>query len=574
LSDGTPSLNFDGKVDEVGIFDKALTSTEISQIYNVQKDGFESGQYPTFEYEEEPLPTVSNLPAQNIDDESALLRAVPSGDLTGWDADFRWRIKGLSTWDNVTSINGTSNIEPINNTIFSYDAENLLYDSNYEYQGYIYNSTTGTYVFGNLTDFNTTKPPVPTVVTDSALNVNSTYALLKGSVYFEWDSVLYYFRWRPSGVNATWNNTPADSMSSPADQTYGLNGLDPQTEYEYQYVILYEDDYSKNETGDIEYFETSDIGAPIISTLPATNIKRTTAQINGNISSLGNYDSIDIYFKIQNTTNIFYTDTIPYTVENIEIGETLTGLAKNESYNFTMFASYNTTDTKTRSGFLKSFKTLSDSDYLPPELQINPILDDDIGFNKTTVSAYVDLYNATDPSFQFRYYTSLTSPIVMNSTELTDINESGYRQDTLEGLEDNTFYTVYAILFYDAENGTRTSVVSDELDFTTKDLTEAPKTVTVVGNFTFFVKDPYFFQMLMIIGVTVVGLGLSVGATFQQGNIERFLVWGILATTLIFIIWGFDQAIISTTQISFTFVSVVAYGIYLGLKTTRGVSYG
>ena len=37
---------FDGKIDEVGIWSIALNSTAVAHLYDIQKDGYESGQYP------------------------------------------------------------------------------------------------------------------------------------------------------------------------------------------------------------------------------------------------------------------------------------------------------------------------------------------------------------------------------------------------------------------------------------------------------------------------------------------------------------------------------------------------
>lgn len=39
---------FDGKIDEVGFYNRALIQSQVTQLYDAQKDGFESGQYPTF----------------------------------------------------------------------------------------------------------------------------------------------------------------------------------------------------------------------------------------------------------------------------------------------------------------------------------------------------------------------------------------------------------------------------------------------------------------------------------------------------------------------------------------------
>ena len=43
---GTIANHFNGKIDEVGIWSRALSSDEVSTLYDIQKDGFASGSYP------------------------------------------------------------------------------------------------------------------------------------------------------------------------------------------------------------------------------------------------------------------------------------------------------------------------------------------------------------------------------------------------------------------------------------------------------------------------------------------------------------------------------------------------
>ena len=79
---------------------------------------------------------------------------------------------------------------------------------------------------------------------------------------------------------------------------------------------------------------------------------------------------------------------------------------------------------------------------------------------------------------------------------------------------------------------------------------------------------------MLMIGLTILGLGFAVGSTLSGQGVERFLIYGVLATSLMVLIWGYSQQIISLTQISFTLISVTAYGVYTALRTTRGVAYG
>jgi hypothetical protein len=46
LNAGTLEQDFNGDIDEVATWDKVLTATDVLDLYNAQKDGFTSGQYP------------------------------------------------------------------------------------------------------------------------------------------------------------------------------------------------------------------------------------------------------------------------------------------------------------------------------------------------------------------------------------------------------------------------------------------------------------------------------------------------------------------------------------------------
>lgn len=66
----------DGKLDEVAIWNRALTSAEVLALYDIQKDGFESGSYPFTALD---VPVVTTLAADLVANTSARLNGEISG---------------------------------------------------------------------------------------------------------------------------------------------------------------------------------------------------------------------------------------------------------------------------------------------------------------------------------------------------------------------------------------------------------------------------------------------------------------------------------------------------------------
>src|SRR6056297_3581315 len=133
--DGYSGRYMDGKIDEVGIWDKALNSTEVSTLYE-RYDTDNLGYPEVIEGAEAGL-NVNTLEAENVTTLSANLRGnlTSLGEETNVSAFFQRRIQDSTEWINLSEQYLTST------GTFNYNLSNLNDNTTYEFRALVKNET-------------------------------------------------------------------------------------------------------------------------------------------------------------------------------------------------------------------------------------------------------------------------------------------------------------------------------------------------------------------------------------------------------------------------------------------------
>ena len=143
-------------------------------------------------------------------------------------------------------------------------------------------------------------PQPPTVITLTPTNVQSTSAQLNANldslggseyaeVWFVWDTN-YHENWQ----NYSYQSPPIN-LSTTGYFSYVASNLTPNTEYHLRAVG--QNPIDSRQGGDTFFYTTYSL--PVVTTLPATQVQSTSAQLNANLYTLGGDDNCDIWFVFQ-----------------------------------------------------------------------------------------------------------------------------------------------------------------------------------------------------------------------------------------------------------------------------------
>ena len=233
---------FEGIIDEVRIYDKALTAEEISDLYNYY--GYTTTNYPgkvLVRKRIDPEPTVS-LGSEITLYTTPSISSVAVSDITESSAVISWqtnqstdnRVKyskypdlsspSWSSWDNdTTSVSITlTGLEP---------------DTTYYYQAWSYNGTNSTCYttepdsepYNNFTTLETPPCTSPTITLLTAADITENSAVIKWFTNQTADNRVKYSKYSDLS-NPSWSNWANDTTSIHIT----LQGLEPNTTYYYQ----------------------------------------------------------------------------------------------------------------------------------------------------------------------------------------------------------------------------------------------------------------------------------------------------------------------------------------------------
>lgn len=158
-------------------------------------------------------------------------------------------------------------------------------------------------VYGDDVSFTTASAPGLQVVTGSATSMTANSATIMGSLTSLGSSnaiVTVYFEW---GITTAYGNrTPNQPQNKPTVFNTTLSGLNANTTYHYRAVAHEELSGGATVFGADRVFTTTPQANVQVVTGSASNITASSAYLNGDLTSMGPYDAVDVWFEWGTTT--------------------------------------------------------------------------------------------------------------------------------------------------------------------------------------------------------------------------------------------------------------------------------
>ena len=310
-------------------------------------------------------------------------------------------------------------------------------------------------------------PPAPTsfplkVITSSA-SVTSSSVQLNGNLTSlgTASSVTVSFQW---GLSASYGNvTTAEAKSAVGTFTASLTGLTPATTYHFRAMAV----WNGTVYGSDMTFITSDsiTTPPEVMTDNANNIASSSAQLNGNLTSLGKASSVTISFQWGSTTSYGNVTTVEAKSATGAFTASLTGLTPATIYHFRAKAVGN----GTAYGSDITFTTESATDSTAPAIS-------EVRSSNVTDSSSIIKWTTNDAVTSEVEY-GLTAEY--GSSTAVDTNLVKSHSVKLTGLEVGTTYYYRAI----SKDASSKQVVSAIGTFTTNaDSSGIPTWIWVIGG--------------------------------------------------------------------------------------------
>jgi hypothetical protein len=151
-------------------------------------------------------------------------------------------------------------------------------------------------VFGEARTFTTPAAPALAVQTRNASSIRSTAANLNGTVLSLGTASLVQVAFDWGATTSYGNTTNLQNLSSASAFNATLTGLAPNTVYHFRAVVRTPDNIAYG--GDLTLV-TADSPAPgpTVETASATDLKATTATLNGNLGAVGSYGPVRAWFE-------------------------------------------------------------------------------------------------------------------------------------------------------------------------------------------------------------------------------------------------------------------------------------
>lgn len=149
----------------------------------------------------------------------------------------------------------------------------------------------------------------PIVVTIDVENVNESTATLLGELVSTgtFDEVEVYFQWREVGEDV-WRETTSQTLEEPGAFDVEIEGLEASREYEFRAVARGVDTEATVE-GVILTFEKPDPEDPEVLTLRADDVNESTATLVGELTSVGEFGAVDVFFEWREVDTDSWTET-------------------------------------------------------------------------------------------------------------------------------------------------------------------------------------------------------------------------------------------------------------------------
>jgi hypothetical protein len=175
-------------------------------------------------------------------------------------------------------------------------------------------------------------PPPPTIVTLPATLVTSSNATLNGTVLPNGVNVTSWFEFGPDTNYGygTSTFTVSATNTTPVPVSFPLSGLTPSTAY--HYCLGGFDGVNQYLGADETFTTTAALGPPTVTTLAASSVTSTSAQLNGAVNPNGASSTVYFEYGTDTTYGNITTQTGVNSAENFS--SVLSGLAPSTTYHY------------------------------------------------------------------------------------------------------------------------------------------------------------------------------------------------------------------------------------------------
>lgn len=281
----------------------------------------------------------------------------------------------------------------------------------------------------------------PGILTGSATNVQSESAMLNGIVVSMGTYSTGEFSFEYGETTGYGSETSSTTMTDTGIVSTSASGLNSNTTYHYR--SKFTGSFTTQYGADEEF--TTRGTSPTVLTENTTSITFSSATLNGNLTSLGDYDEVTVGMRIrENGTTIYsnYYPSNPFMNETGTYNVTVSSLAANTTYDVGAFAYYNNA-TQVAYGDVDQFDTLPyNATPTPPVTPPTVSTDSFIQIDPNTVKIFGTLSSmgsATSVDVGFLFGTG-SPPEYFFDAYVTPLNETSVFYVTLTGLAPGTLY--------------------------------------------------------------------------------------------------------------------------------------
>ncbi|MFH0768511.1 MAG: tetratricopeptide repeat protein [Chloroflexota bacterium] len=386
----------------------------------------------------QPLPGVITSAATSITTKSAIL----NGDLTSL-GDATTVYVSFQYGENITYGSITTAEAMTGRGAFSANISGLSPNTTYHFRAKAVGYDT---VFGGDKTFRTLAPP--TVITNNATGIIHNYAILSGNltslgsanqvnVFFEWGEGISYG-----------NMTAMVTVGTTGQFSANVTGLSPNTTYHFRAKAVGDG----TATGADMTLTTLPPIPPAVTTSNVNSVATDSANVSGNLTSLGDAPTVDVFFECGLTTS-YGSNTTPVSVSTTGLfSANITGLTPWTTYHFRAKADAGVYGRAT--GASMNFTTA----VIPPEVTT---VNATVAITSANVSGNLtSLGTATAVNVSFEY--GLTTSYGSN-TNVQPMMGIGVFSANITGLAPNTTYHFRA----KADGGVHGVAYGASMNFTT-----------------------------------------------------------------------------------------------------------
>ena len=389
---GTSSSNLSNNVEcgsGTGSFTKEITglthsTTYYYKAYATNATGTSYGQIKSFATTTLTAPAVQTNAATSISMTGATLNGnvTADGGATVTARGFVYGTSASNLSQNVQSGTGTGS--------FTKALTGLSHSTTYYYKAYATNAIGTNY--GEVKQFTTSSPSMPTVQTNNASSITSSGATLNGNVTADGGATVTV-RGFVYGTSASDLSQNVQSGSGTGSFTKALTGLSHSTTYYYK---AYATNAIGTNYGEVKQFTTSSPSMPTVLTNAASSISMRGATLNGNVTDDGDA-TVTVRGFMYGTSASNLSQTVESGNGTGSYTANLTNLSDNTTY---YYKAYATNSVGTSYGEVLSFTTYGISD---PTGYTNGHGYVDLGLPSGTMWAYCNI-GATNPEDYGNYY--------------------------------------------------------------------------------------------------------------------------------------------------------------------------